>query len=88
MWLCINAAELRKALAEIEAAEQNGFMHCQAVFQLASAGPSLGDCTMTYDDMIERGHPSDPKLNWGRGQAVTKRHRLVDGVLIPIKSVA
>lgn len=38
MNLCIDAVQLRKALADIEAAEKNGFMHCLAVFRLSSTG--------------------------------------------------
>lgn len=84
MQICINAHELRGALAEIEAAEANGFMHCQAIFGLATAGPSLGDCTMVYSDMLERAHPTDPSKNWGRYQAVSKRNRWDGKKLVPI----
>jgi hypothetical protein len=84
MQLCINAQELRKALADIEAAEANGFMHCQAVFGLATAGPNLGDCTMNYSDMIERAHPFEPAFNWGRYQRVSARNKFKDGKLVPL----
>ena len=36
-----NADQLRKALKEIEDAEANGFMYCQAVFHLKSYGASV-----------------------------------------------
>lgn len=47
MEFCISADELRAALAAIEAAEQNGFNHCLAVFKMALAGPMLSDCRAT-----------------------------------------
>ncbi len=88
MELCIAAKDLRKALADIEAAEANGFMHCLAVFSLTSAGPMLDQCRAEYSDLSERAHPTDPRLNWGRFQGVTRRHRFVDGKLAPIKDYA
>jgi hypothetical protein len=86
MELCISGGELRKALAAIEAAEKNGFMHCLAVVKLASAGPMLEDCQVVYGSLIERAHPSDGALNWGRFQGVTRSNRFVDGKLVPIDS--
>lgn len=85
MEFCIDAVELRKALAEIEAAEANGFRHCLAVLRLASAGHHLSDCCATYSDLIERAHPTDGSLNWGRFQGVARRHRFKNGKLVPIK---
>ena len=84
MEFCIGADALRKALAEIEQAEANGFMHCLAVFRMASAGPSLDQCRAEYSDLSERGSPRDPSLNWGRFQAVTKRNKLIDGKLVAL----
>lgn len=82
MEFVINATELRAVLREIEAAEANGFMHCQAVFQLASAGRYLSQCVAVYSDLYERAHPTDARLNWGRGQGVTKLNKFVKGKLV------
>lgn len=84
MEFCIDAAQLRRALKDIEAAEANGFNHCLAVFRMTSAGPTLGECRAEYSDLSERAHPADPSLNWGRFQGVTRRHRFKDGHLAPL----
>lgn len=86
MMFCISGDELRKALAEIEAAEANGFMHCLAVFEMRSAGYMLDDNLARYSDLLERAHPTDGHLNWGRHQRVTKRHRFEDGALVAIEA--
>jgi hypothetical protein len=80
-----NADQLRKALKDIEKAEANGFMYCQAVFQLTSYGRSIDKCVIEYDDLCEKAHPTNGSLNWGRGQRVTERNKFVDGKLIRIK---
>lgn len=83
MLIHINAEQLRKALADIEAAEKNGFMYCLACFD---GRPENGTWTeATYMDMSEKAHPSDGTLNWGRGQDVTKRNVFKDGKLTPTK---
>lgn len=84
MEFVINAKELREALREIEAAENNGFMHCQAVFTLASAGRCLEQCVAVYSDLYEKAHPTDARLNWGRFQGVARRNKFVDGELVRI----
>lgn len=84
MELCITATELRKALADIEAAEKNGFHFCLAVLRLVSAGPSLSDCCVAYDSMIEQAHPTDGNLKWGRFQGVTRRNKFKNGKLVPL----
>jgi hypothetical protein len=81
---CIKTDQLRKALLKIEAAEANGFKHCESIFHLTSAGPFLGDCQAVYSDMIEKAHPTDPSLNWGRFQGVTQNNRFIDGGLVKI----
>ena len=81
----VNAEQLRKALKEIEEAEANGFMYCQAVFHLKSYGASIDNCIIEYDDLCEKAHPTKASLDWGRGQGVTKRKKFKDGKLIPIK---
>ena len=80
-----NAEQLRKALKDIEKAEANGFMYCQAVFHLKSYGASIDKCIIEYDDLCEKAHPTNRSLDWGRGQGVTERNRFEDGKLIPIK---
>ena len=80
-----NAEQLRKALKDIEKAEANGFMYCQAVFHLKSYGASIDKCIIEYDDICEKAHPTNGSLDWGRGQRVTEKNRFEDGKLIPIK---
>lgn len=80
-----NAEQLRKALKDIEKAEANGFMYCQAVFHLKRYGESIDKCIIEYDDLCEKAHPTNRSLDWGRGQGVTERNRFEDGKLIPIK---
>lgn len=84
MDFCIDAQQLRKALADIEAAERNGFNHCLCVFKITSAGHMLDSCRASYSDMIEKAHPTDGNFDWGRFQGVTKRNRFVGGELVPI----
>ncbi len=84
MSMSIGADELRKALADIEQAEANGFMHCLAVFDMASAGPMLDNCRAKYSDLLEKAHPTDGNFNWGRFQRVTRRHKFADGELVPL----
>jgi hypothetical protein len=83
---CIDAEQLRKALAEIEAAEKNGFKYCLAVFFMASAGRMIYQNRAEYSDLMERAHPTNPALNWGRFQSVSRCNRFVDGELVPIES--
>lgn len=85
MNFCISGDQLRKALADIEAAEKNGFLHCLAVFDITSAGRMMDQCRAEYSDLIERAHETDGNLNWGRFQGVTRRNRFKDGKLVPIK---
>lgn len=84
MDFCISAIELRKALADIERAEANGFNHCIPVFKITSAGAMIDSCRATYSDIIERAHPTDARFDWGRNQGVTRDNKFVDGELIPI----
>lgn len=86
MDFCIDAAQLRAALREIEQAEQKGFMHCLAVFKITSAGTMLYECRASYSDLLERAHPTDPSKNWGRFQDVSKRHRYKNGKLVKLKA--
>lgn len=76
--------ELRKALKEIERAEANGFYYCLAVFHLIEYGSKITDCKIEFDDLCEKAHPTDMKLNFGRGQKITERYKFVKGKLIPI----
>jgi hypothetical protein len=88
MDFCIDAAQLRAALADIEGAEANGFHHCLAVFTLMSAGPRLDRCRADYSDLLERAHPTDGSLDWGRFQQVSARFRFEDGKLLPIAAAS
>lgn len=86
MELCINAKQLRKALKEIEEAERNGFMYCLAVFKITSAGHMLDNCRATYNDLIEKAHPTDGNFDWGRFQGVSKDNKFKNGELVPINN--
>ena len=85
MEFCIDATQLRRALADIENAEKNGFNHCLAVFRIISAGYMIDDTRANYSDLLERAHPTDGSLNWGRFQGITRDNQFVDGKLVPIK---
>lgn len=87
MLLLMSGAELRKALADIEAAERHGFMFCEAVLELATVN-AYGQATVKYSDMSEKAHPSDGRYDWGRFQGVSRRHRFVDGQLVPLSEQA
>lgn len=77
----INAKELRKALKDIEQAEKNGFMYCEAVFSQITKDDywAVGK----YSDLWEKAHPTNGGLDWGRGQDVTKHNTFKDGKVIP-----
>ena len=87
MSFCINAVELRKALAEIEIAESNGFNYCLAVFDMAEVGRMLSSCLAEYSDLCARGHPTDASLDWGRFSNVHRSHKLKRGKLVPITAI-
>lgn len=87
MNFCIDAEQLRKALAEIEVAERNGFKHCLAVFRMASAGRMISDNRAEYSDLVEKAHPTDPAFDWGRFQAVSRYNEFRDGKLVPLATV-
>ena len=84
MNMCIDSIQLKKALADIERAEKNGFKHCLAVMQMVSAGRMISDNILEYRDLLERAHPTDSRLDWGRFQLVTTKNRFVDGELVPL----
>lgn len=79
--LVIDETELRKALADIEQAKQQGFTHCLAVVRLLQVGACLDSCQLSYSDLVFRAHPTDPNLNWGRGGLISD-YRFVDGRLV------
>ena len=84
MNFCITGDQLRKALADIDAAEKNGFMHCLAVFDITQAGKMIDECRAEYSDLVEKAHPTDGNFNWGRFQGVTRKHRFENGRLHPL----
>ena len=84
MDFCITPEELRKALIEIEVAEKNGFKFCLSVFKLVQCGYGLDECRAIYSDILEKAHPTSSRLNWGRFQGVTKRHKFKNGKLIKL----
>lgn len=88
MNFCLDAEQLRRALADIERAESHGFMHCLAVFRLSSVGYSISDVRGTYSDLIERAHPTDGRYDWGRFQGVSRNHRFKNGKLMPAERAA
>lgn len=84
MEFVINAEQLRKALKDIEAAEANGFMYCEAVFKLVQAGIMISDCKAEYSDLCEKAHPTNANFDWGRFQRVSKRNKFINGKLVKI----
>ena len=84
MFFCIDAKQLRAALAEIEAAEKNGFHHCLAVFRLARVGNMLDACRADYSDLLERASDTDKSLDWGRFQGVSRKFTFDGAKLAPI----
>jgi len=85
MEFCIAPEELRKALKEIEAAEENGFMYCLSVFKFAKAGSYIAENLAEYSDLLERAHPTDGNFDWGRLQSVSKNNKFINGKLEKIK---
>lgn len=79
-----NAEQLRAALKEIEIAEANGIMHCDAIFELVSTGRSVGDSRLQFDRLIVKGHPTDPAQNWGCYDHY-KNHKYMNGDLVEIE---
>jgi len=88
MNFCINAEQLRKALADIEAAEQSGFMHCLAVFSMVRAGRMLDQNVAEYSDMIEKARPTDGNFDWGRFQSISRRYTFDGEKLVPKQAIA
>lgn len=83
MDVCINAEQLRKALKEIEIAEENGYGYSLAVLRLATAGRMLDECTVEFDGLVVKGHPTDGHFHFGR----SSHHRyskLVDGEILEL----
>ena len=88
MEFCISGNELRRALLEIEKAEEHGFLFCLAVFKITSAGFQLQDCLASYSDLLERAHPTNGHFNWGRFQSVSRTNIFRNNKLIPIEEAA
>ena len=85
MEFCINASALRQALFDIEQAEKAGFQHCLAVFRMIMVGHLISSNQAGYSDLLERAHPTDGNLDWGRFQGVSKRNTFTNGKLVPNK---
>lgn len=85
MLMSMRGDELRRALAEIEAAEAHGFLHCEAVLRVERADDA-GNLHLAYSDLWEKAHPTDGRLNWGRHQGVTRRHRFNGTTLVLLES--
>ncbi len=82
VWI-VSPAAMRRALADIERAEGNGFMFCEVVLRPEyPVGRSLHQRVLVYDGLSERAHPTDGNLNWGRGQNVTRDNEFRDGKLV------
>lgn len=82
---CVDAATLRQALAEIERAEASGFQHCMAVLVVDSTSHELVRRTARYSDLWERASLEDGRLDWGRGQDVTRRFRFDGERIVPVE---
>lgn len=87
MNFCLDAKQIRRALADLELAEKHGFDYCLAVFDIVHAGRSIHECLGEYSDLIERADPVDGNFHWGRFQGVVRRNRFdkKKRKLIPIK---
>ena len=88
MEFVINAEQLRKALKDVDVAEANGFMYCEAVFQITQAGKRLSECKGEYSDLCEKAHPTDWNFDWGRFQEVSRTNKFIDGKLVKIDGVS
>lgn len=81
--ITLSGTQLRLALKEIEIAEKNGFMFCEAIFKPRIVNGVFVDCE--YSDLWEKAHPTDARLNWGRFQGVSKSNKFKNGKLKRIK---
>lgn len=75
--------DLIAALAALEQAEKNGFKYCETIFELQHYEPNLERCYAKYSDLWERAHPTNGRLDWGRFQNITTKHKFVKGKLVP-----
>jgi len=88
--VCADAKTLRSALAQIEEAENAGFMHCLAVLQITHAGQMVSDCIVAHtprSGLIVRGHPTDANQNWGRYPHIIEDYVYKDGKIEEINQV-
>jgi hypothetical protein len=85
MQFCVTGEELRKALADIEIAERNGFPYSLAVFDVRVASSMLCDARGYHreGDVWAKAHPTSGRLDWGR-QGAHRSHRCVNGKLLPL----
>ena len=71
MYISLSKKELLGALHDLDRAEKNGFLYCLGIFQIKGLNGVIGFAE--YSDLLEKAHPTDGQLNWGRGQDITKR---------------
>lgn len=85
MEICITGEQLRKALKQIEQAEQQGFMHCLSIFAITQAGRYVSDCLAEHEGLILRAHPTDGEKDWGRiANQFLGDYRYIDGRLVDL----
>ena len=85
MDFCIESKEIRKALAEIEAAEANGGISASLSLRLRMEVHCWLIAEQEYVEFCETVHPTNPYFDWGVNQNVTKRFRFKDGRLEPLE---
>ena len=85
MEFVIDGKQLRLALKDIKKAEKRGFMYCQAIFEFVQAGKMLDQNVAEYGELMEKAHPTNGNLDWGRGQDITKNCKFIKGRLVEEK---
>lgn len=78
----ITPEELRKALAEVEIAESNGFSYSSVVLKLDAYGNNIGDCRMKYVDLCLKAHPTDRHFDYGRSCNAHRTTKFENGKLL------
>lgn len=80
----VPAADLRRALAELELAEAAGLGCSEAVFAVRRRPTDMAVSHAAFLDVLEKSHPTDPSQNWGRDSVIRHRPgvRVVDGKVV------